>query len=118
MSEEKRKFARANYPCSLTILSEDGTEDVVMAYTANISAGGVMVYLNSFKAVGKNVDVRINDTQTAIDCHGRVVRCQDDPNATGRFYGVGIEFTDMGEQDRQMLIDLLQRLFKKKEQDG
>ena len=57
MTDNKRKFARVNYPCSITVWRDEGYTDVIMANTANISAGGICVYLNQILPI----EIKIED---------------------------------------------------------
>ena len=98
--DNKRKFPRADYPCSLTVWRQGGDQDVILAHTANIGAGGLAVHLNQKLPVGATLDIRIDfpSHSTPFKCKGRVVRCEESADAEGKpFYVVGVEFEAMDE---------------------
>ena len=98
--DNKRKFPRADYPCSLTVWRQDGDQGVVLAHTANIGAGGLCVHLNQALAPGLALDIRIDfpSHSTPFKCKGKVVRCEESPDGKGQlFYAVGVEFESMDE---------------------
>ena len=112
---DKRKFARANYPCSITVWHEDGASEVIMANTANISVGGLCVFLNSPIIVGKRLEVKIDNffEGNPLRCLGQVVRCQADPankNERQKFFEIGVQFDQIDEKQREYLEGFVQRL--------
>jgi c-di-GMP-binding flagellar brake protein YcgR len=116
MPVDRRKFARVNYPCSVTVWHEDGAIEVILANTANISAGGLFMYLNRSISVGKKIEIKIDNffEGSPLKCLGRVVRCQEEKNNKDprqKFYEIGVEFTQVDDQQRQYLEGFVQRLF-------
>jgi c-di-GMP-binding flagellar brake protein YcgR len=117
MSQEQRKFVRANYPCSITIWHDDGSSEVIMANTANISAGGLCVYLNRSIGVEKRLSVRIDNffEGNPLKCAGRVVRCQEDQKQKDlrqTFYEIGVEFDMIEDKQREYLRGFVARLLE------
>jgi c-di-GMP-binding flagellar brake protein YcgR len=115
MSIDKRQFARANYPCSITVWHEDGAGEVIMANTANISVGGLCVYLNRSVEPGKKLEIKIDNFFEGgpLRCFGRVVRCLEDTawkDSRQKFYEIGVEFNQIDEKQRQYLEGFVQRL--------
>ena len=74
--DSKRKFPRVNYPCSITVWRQDGSSEVVMANTANISCGGICVFFNEALALETILDIRIDNffEGNPLKCRGKVVR--------------------------------------------
>jgi c-di-GMP-binding flagellar brake protein YcgR len=113
----KRKFPRVNYPCSITVWREDGSSEVVMANTANISGGGVCVFFNESLALETRLEIKIDNffEGNPFKCRGKVVRCKaDDTSANTRqtFFEIGIEFFDMDDAQRQYLLGFVDRLLE------
>lgn len=117
MKDCKRKFPRVNYPCSITVWREDGSSEVVMANTANISGGGVCVFFNESLALETRLEIKIDNffEGNPFKCRGKVVRCKvDDSSAATRqkFFEIGIEFFDMDDAQRQYLLGFVDRLLE------
>lgn len=115
MKESKRKYPRVNYPCSITVWREDGSSEVVMANTANISGGGICVFLNEALAIETPLEIRIDNffEGNPLKCRGKVVRCRTDVssiNSRQKFFEIGVEFFDMEDAQRQYLLGFVERL--------
>jgi c-di-GMP-binding flagellar brake protein YcgR len=114
MTQEKRKFVRVNYPCSVTLWHSDGTNEVILANTANISAGGLCVYLNRAASPGTRLDLRIDNffEGNPLKCAATVVRCREDEktkDAKQKFYEVGVEFNNLNADVRQYIEGFVRR---------
>ncbi len=88
-----------------------------MANTANISIGGLCVYLNQVIALGKRLEIRIDNffEGSPLTCVGQVVRCKEDPAQTSprqKFYEVGVEFKDIPDNQKSYLVGFVQRLLE------
>ncbi len=107
----KRRFPRANYPCSLTIWQEGGL-DTLLANTANIGAGGLSVHLDQRLEIGLKVDIRVDFSKTeTFQCCGRVLRCQENqPSGSPKFYAVAIVFEGLDEEKVFYLKKQVERL--------
>jgi len=86
-----------------------------MANTANLSVGGLCVYLNRSITVGKKLEIKIDNFFEGgpLKCIGRVVRCQEDAkfkDPRQKFYEIGVEFSEMETTQRQYLEGFVQRL--------
>ena len=115
MSAGKRKFPRVNYPCSITVWRQDGTSDVVMANTANISVGGICVYLSEALMLESLLEIKIENffEGSPLRCKGKVLRCQPDrANKSGyqKYFEIGIEFIEMKQDQRDYLAGFVERL--------
>ena len=113
----KRKFPRVNYPCAITVWRQDGSCEVVMANTANISGGGICVFFNEALARETILDIRIDNffEGNPLKCRGKVVRCKADAstvNSRQKFCEIGIEFLEMDDNQRQYLLGFVERLIE------
>ena len=109
---DKRKFPRADYPCSLTVWHQDGNQEVVLAHTANIGAGGLCVHLNQKLVLDSCFEVSIEFPHSAsFKCKARVVRCEECPNTAGKdLYSVSLEFEPMDEVKQATLLGIVSDL--------
>ncbi|MEI7998196.1 MAG: PilZ domain-containing protein [Candidatus Omnitrophota bacterium] len=110
----QRRFPRVNFPCSLTVWL-DNNYDTILAKTVNISAGGLLVYLNKNLMGGAKVEVRVDFTKgETLRCVGRVVRCQDIPQnqeaSSQKLFAVGVAFEGLDEAKIMYLKALIERL--------
>ena len=117
MRADQRKFPRVNYPCSITVWREDGSIDVVMANTANISVGGICVYFNEALILGTPLEIKIDNFFEGgpLKCKGKVVRCQPDKTHKSewqKYYELGIEFLEMGQDQHKYLAGFVERLME------
>ena len=111
--ENQRKYPRANYPCSLTFWRKDWTQEVILANTANIGAGGLCVHLNQRISPGTKVEIKIEFAGQAepFKCFGKVLRCQ--PSAvqgTKTFFALAVEFEQLPEQQQIRLRGIVDGL--------
>jgi hypothetical protein len=114
MTPDLRKFARANYPCSITVWRTE-TSEVILANTANISAGGLCVFLNHASSVGDLLEVKIDAEEKGLNYFGEVVRCREDgakqtTSPKQKFYETAIKFCAVDDKDRQDLVKFVQKL--------
>ena len=109
----KRKFPRADYPCSLTIWRQDGGQDVILARTANIGAGGLNVHLNQKISTGSFIEISIEfpSHTTPFKCKARVVRVQENLDGEGKvFYALGVMFDHLDELKQSYLQGVVSHL--------
>ena len=109
----KRKFPRANYPCSLTMWSENGNSQVIMGYTANIGAGGLCVHITQELLIHSYVEVRIEfpSQTTPFKCKGKIAHCDKYVDPQGKkFYAIGVEFEAMDEVRQAYLMGVVSDL--------
>ena len=86
-----------------------------MANTANISGGGICVFLNEALAIETILDIRIDNffEGRPLKCRGKVLRCKaDTSNLSSRqkFYEIGIEFLEMDDAQKKYLLGFVERL--------
>ena len=118
--QQRRKYPRANYPCSITVLRHGAASEVIMANTSNIGAGGICVYLNEVLAIDTELEIRIDNffEGSPLKCRGKVLRCKHDPTAVQKrqkFYEIGIEFFEMDDAQRLYLLGFVERLMHLKD---
>jgi len=107
----KRKFPRAKYKCLIRVLGENRTKPVE-AFTENISSGGICVVLDINIGLFQKVSLELflGTEKRAILCSGVVVwvvkrhpMFRSEPSK----YDTGIEFSDMSEEDRRSISNLV-----------
>ena len=107
----KRKYPRANYPCQLTIWTANGSNETILANTANIGIGGLCVHLNQRIDLGTKVDIQLNftNTTTPLKCQGVVVRADQGKD---KFYNTGIQFEPLSELKHAFLDGKISELIE------
>jgi hypothetical protein len=110
--QNSRKFPRANYPCFLTIW-QGHNYGTIMANTANIGAGGLLVYLSEGLMIGAKVEIKIDfNKEDSFRCTGIVLRCQrnrEDPDERRSPYSVAIVFENLDEAKSTFLKDFINK---------
>ncbi|MBD3379257.1 MAG: hypothetical protein GF408_02225 [Candidatus Omnitrophica bacterium] len=114
----QRKFPRVNYKCLIKVSRED-SEEVIDTYTENIGGGGICVVLDKDFGLFTSVDLElyIDDDRAPVTCTGSIVWVVKKHPATDSepvTYDTGIEFSDLGEEDRSRIEGLVQRLLQSK----
>ncbi len=112
--EERRKFPRANYPCRIILFSGEERE-VLSLHTENISAGGIRIILDKKMDINSSVDIEMFLEVKPIKCKGRVVWMTDIRPVKGEksfIFDVGIEFTEITEEDKDKIQQLVEMLIK------
>jgi hypothetical protein len=68
----------------------------ILAFTANIGAGGLCVFLNELCQIGTRVDVELDfpNNSTPFKVSGSVVRCTREDD---KFFNVGIQFDPLDD---------------------
>ena len=109
---DKRRFPRADYSCSLTVWHQDGNQEVILAHTANIGAGGLWVYLDRKLVLDSCFEISIEFPHSAsFKCKARVVRCEACPGTAGKdLYSVRLEFEPMDEVKQATLLGIVSDL--------
>lgn len=82
--------------------------ELIDEYVVNISQGGVFIRSREPLPVGTEVDLKftiILDDFETIEGQGRVVRTVDE----GEDAGMGVEFTEMGENSRKVIEEVARR---------
>ncbi|MBF0490755.1 MAG: PilZ domain-containing protein [Candidatus Omnitrophica bacterium] len=109
----QRKFPRAKFPCSLTMW-QDRDQGIVMANTANIGAGGLMVYLDQGLMLGAKVDIKVDFSKgQSFRCAGTVLRCEykaDSSQDIKSPYCVAIVFEGLNDQKTDQLKAVIEKL--------
>jgi hypothetical protein len=113
--QNKRKFPRATYPCSLT-LWRGGDFETIMATTSNIGAGGLLIHMDHSFMIGAKVEIKIDFSNEEFHCNGLVLRCQpnrENVDEQSGMYSVAIVFEGLDEQKAAYLRNLVDKLFER-----
>jgi len=119
----KRQFPRMKYPC-LIVLRNDNDEDdknnMVLTHTDNVGVGGVCIALKQAVKMFSIVDIELDllDLGDHIRCKGKVVwnvESEKSGTTTPRLFDVGIEFTDIKDEDQLRLRKVIERMVKSNE---
>ncbi len=113
---DQRKFPRVNYKCLIRV-STDGREEEIEAFTENVGAGGVCVVLEKaferFETVTLEMD--IGDGGPLIFCNGLVVwvvKRHPIGKAETVKYDIGIEFSDVNEENRHRISMIVENILR------
>jgi len=108
---EKRRFVRADFPCSITIhLPKKKT---ISSHTENIGAGGLRVIISARLEIGDMVGLEIYLDDKPITCEGRVVWMIEKVNPiSGKtiMYDIGIEFYKIDGEDQNIIKTLVEAI--------
>jgi len=115
---DRRKFPRVIYPCMVKITTSDGSQEALLAHTENMGQGGLCVTLKNDIKLFTIVDMEVDllDLDEHITSKGKVVwnvRRKSVEKVKPMFYDIGIEFTDISDQDQGRLRQNLQMLIEK-----
>jgi len=110
----KRKFPRAKYKCLIRVLGESKTKPVE-AVTENISSGGLCVVLDVNLGLFQKVslEVLLGTEKRAVSCAGVVVwvvKRHPMVKSEQPKYDTGIEFSNMPEEDRRSISNLVKHI--------
>lgn len=108
---ERRKFPRANFSCKLNIFY---SSDVLYTRVKNVGAGGIMVVLTRevIRGLPVKLEMFISD-EKVIRCTGHVVWAASRVYPADReklVYDTGIQFDDISEEDKQFIIELVDKI--------
>jgi hypothetical protein len=114
----RRKFPRANYKCIITIRKRL-TSKSISTHTENLGAGGICVMLKEDLGLfqGTDLEILLDDQTHPVRCGGTVVWVvkKTEPKQKGAYlYDTGIEFIDIGPEDRDRITAIVDSILKKK----
>lgn len=118
----RRKFARAAFPCLIKIRCEKKDKEVFLTHTENLSFGGVRVILKDPIDLGVIIDLDIDlmDAGEVLKCRGQVVwldKRKKDCEFKPDFYDIGIEFQNIDEANKERLEVIVNHYLKKGRQE-
>ena len=89
------------------------SDDWDSVFLMNISAGGTFFYYTKDLGIGTLLDLKIYvpNSVLIINCVGKVI-CIDNPRHTSMF-GITIKFTEIGEQEREMINTAVEKALEK-----
>ncbi len=85
------------------------SDDWDSVFLMNLSEGGIFFYYMKDLGIGTLLDLKIyvHNSVLIINCVGKVIRI-DKPRHTSMF-GIAIEFTEMGEQEKEMINTIVKK---------
>ena len=113
----RRKFPRVHHKCTLHIKKND-SEMIILTNTENVGEGGICVVLKEDLGLfqGVNLELELNDGGASnVSCSGTVVwviKKRVPEKVRGMCYDIGIEFVDMGEEDRRRISKIIDKYSK------
>lgn len=113
----RRKFPRVKYPCLIVLQRNSEDRDTILTHTENIGIGGVCVIVKDNLKMFTPVDIELDllDLEEHVKCKAKVVWCvrrkSSEPNKP-LYYDIGVEFTDVSEENRQRIDAIVGRLVK------
>lgn len=104
---ERRKSQRADWVVRVDYQTVD---ELFSEFARNINEGGIYVETESPQPLGTTVSLQFQlpGGDDPVEVTGRVVRHGD--AAAGELPGMGIEFDDLGRQERELINDLVRQL--------
>lgn len=76
--------------------------------TVDISLGGMRVYSDDELTIGTALEIDLLlDQDTTARCWARIAWVEKLPESAGAAYDVGLEFTDIADEDRRLLTEAL-----------
>lgn len=113
---EKRQSPRANIFCKITTIFGERLL-VLNSYTENISEGGVKVILEEKLHVSTEVDLELSlsNGKAPIKCKGQVIwsnEIKSDEAERNYIFDTGIKFTQISQEDKNSVNELVRRLVK------
>jgi hypothetical protein len=105
----KESIVMARFKVRSDEAQEIGYDDWHSVFLMNIGAGGIFFYYTKDLEIGTLLDLKIYVRNTAliINCVGKIIRI-DKPKSTSMF-GIAIKFIDIGEQEKEMIIQQLKK---------
>ncbi len=104
---ERRKSQRADWVVRVDYQTVD---ELFSEFARNINEGGIYVETETPQPIGTAVSLhfQLPGSEDPVEVTGRVVR-HGDPGA-GELPGMGVEFDDLGRQERELINDLIRQL--------
>jgi hypothetical protein len=111
---DNRKFPRINLKCKVVLELEDDENPTIEGYTENVGVGGVALYSKIEVERFAHCQIHINidaESEEIIQCDGKVMWAVPVTDAHGqhKHYDIGIEFSNLAEEKRKKIRDLVKR---------
>jgi c-di-GMP-binding flagellar brake protein YcgR len=115
---DRRIFARAEYPCLITVRKNTAPTQAILTHTDNISVGGVRVIIIEKIEPMTEVDLEIDlkDTLSTVICRATIawvkviVSSQKDKSPR---YEMGIRFLGLKDENRRRIQNIVERILGK-----
>jgi Tfp pilus assembly protein PilZ len=91
------------------------SDDWDSVFLMNISAGGIFFYYTKDLGIGTLLDLKIYvpNAVLVINCVGKVIRI-DKPRHHTSMFGIAIKFTEIGEQEKEIINTTVQEFLEYK----
>lgn len=118
---EKRRFVRANFPCTIVIHAPK--EHTVSTHTENIGAGGIRVLIEERLDIGVIVglEIYLYEAREPVICQGKVVWLVQKESLYRKhliFFDTGFEFHEIKEADRLKIKNIIEAIVLGKNDPG
>ena len=114
MSQKQENRAHPRQKISLPLLVRDGHNQInaiIEFDTHDLSVGGAFVRSDILFEIDELLELRFQIQGKALQLRGRVVRVVREPDEG--LAGMGIQFVDVGDQDKKLLSDATKHAPKK-----
>lgn len=107
MTEEKRRFPRIVYQdgCYINYSEEKGLHEV-MQRTKDLSMSGIALETNIQLDLETEVEIQVGDFDPPLQLKGVVRRCEP-VSEDGEMFILGLEFTEVSDENQQRLEELM-----------
>lgn len=115
---DRRQFARAEYPCLITIRKNTHPPEAVLTHTQDIGVGGVRVIISKEleRMVEVDLEIDLMDTLSNVMCRGIVVRCSEIPTTKHDMpvrYDTGVHFLGLKNDDMHRIDKIVKNIIEK-----
>ncbi len=105
----------ARFKVRSDVAQEMWSDDWGSVFLMNISAGGIFFYYTKDLGIGTLLDLKIYmpNAVLVINCVGKVIRI-DKPRHHTSMFGIAIKFTEIGEQEKEIINITVQEFLEYK----
>ena len=105
----------ARFKVRSDVAQEMWSDDWDSVFLMNISAGGIFFYYTKDLGIGTLLDLKIYvpNAVLVINCVGKVIRI-DKPRHHTSMFGIAIKFTEIGEQEKEIINITVQEFLEYK----
>jgi c-di-GMP-binding flagellar brake protein YcgR len=111
----RRRFIRTKHPFTIHIYSQQ--EEAISTYTEDISEGGVKISIREQLPIARVVNLEIYLEAKPIICKGKIIWTgtrKSDYLESAVFFDTGIEFSELGENERIVIRNRVEELEKER----
>jgi len=119
----RRKFARAEYPCLITVRKNTTPIQAVLTHTEDISIHGVRVLIREKIDPKSEVDLELDlkDTLATVLSKGTIKWIHEvasEEAGKSMHYDTGIEFMGLNNEDQERIKNIVQHLLEKQNKNN